>query len=180
MQYAVGEVPAEGEGVVKPGVRRGVGSPRVEVTVGGDPVEQQPAHHNVSVVLGDRDHLREWRRVLLELVGVGEQVPAWPGELAQAVAQVGVGVLVPRPGADPRGHGVEVVGGGSRERDHPRCAGRSQEDHNSVIGVDGFSVTLQALTPATRTALGLNDCQALARKLVASLLPTQNGAGAAL
>jgi hypothetical protein len=50
----------------------------------------------------------------VEFVGVGEQVPARAGLLAQRVAQGGVGVFVPRPAAD-RGRGDPEQAGGVLE-----------------------------------------------------------------
>lgn len=46
------------------------------------------------------DHLGDRGGVALELVGIGDQVPPGPGLLTQMVTELGVGVLVPRPGAD--------------------------------------------------------------------------------
>jgi hypothetical protein len=103
----VREVPAEREGPVQPGLR----APQGQAAVVGDAVEHQPADHLALGGLGPVDHLVERGGVGLEFVGVGDQVPAGTGLLAQGVAELGVGVLVPRPGADLCGDDAEVVAG---------------------------------------------------------------------
>ncbi|MFJ6769695.1 hypothetical protein ACIQOV_01715 [Kitasatospora sp. NPDC091257] len=107
LEEAVGEVAAEREGAVE----SGLGAPEGESAVSGHAVEHQAAHHRPAVLFGCLGDLAEWGRVRLELVGVGEQVPAGAGLLPQRVAQFGVGVLVPRSGADLAGGEAEALSG---------------------------------------------------------------------
>jgi hypothetical protein len=108
VQEPVGEVSAEGIGEIQ----SAFGPPADQVPARGDPVEHQAAHHAVPGLLCLGDHLAQRGGVLLELVGVGEQVPARAGPVPQGVSELGVGVLVPRAGAGAGGDDAQFVAGG--------------------------------------------------------------------
>ncbi len=82
VQEPVGEVAAEG---IRP-VQAALRPPAGQASACGNAVEHQTAHHTVPGFLGLGDHLAQRGRVLLELVGVGEQVPAGTGSVPQGVS----------------------------------------------------------------------------------------------